>query len=67
MNLLQRKPPPRARLSRGQSMVEYLVAVSIVITMFAIPFDANGPLILQISNAVGTGFARLLGSLSLPL
>jgi hypothetical protein len=51
----------------GQSSVEYLVAMAVVVAIFTVPVDANGPLITSFFTAVGTGFSRFLAALSLPI
>ncbi|MFU2486781.1 hypothetical protein [Thauera sp. WH-1] len=54
-------------VSRGQSMVEYLVVLAVVAGVFALPVGGDQPLLLQFADAIGEGFARFLTAISLPL
>ncbi|HRP67032.1 MAG TPA: hypothetical protein PLF79_13210 [Thauera sp.] len=54
-------------VSRGQSMVEYLVVLALVAGMFALPAGGGQPLLLHFADAIGEGFTRFLTAISLPL
>ncbi len=56
-----------ADLVRGQSMVEYLVVLAVIVGVFALPLGGGQPLVLHFADAIGTGFGRFLAALSLPL
>ncbi|MBV2263512.1 MAG: hypothetical protein KUL79_08125 [Thauera sp.] len=57
----------RIRCLRGQAMSEYLVVLAIVLGVFGLPAFDGKPLVLFFAEAVATGFARFLASISLPL
>ena len=57
----------RIRRLRGQAMHEYLVILAIVLGVFALPAFDGKPLVLFFAEAVATGFARFLASISLPV
>jgi len=48
-------------------MTEYLVILAIVLGVFAVPAIDGTPLLFFFAEAVATGFARFLTSLSLPV
>ena len=52
---------------RGQAMTEHLLILSIVLGVFALPAFDGKPLVLFFAEAVATGFARFLASISLPV
>lgn len=52
---------------RGQAMVEHLLLLAIVLGVFALPTFDGKPLVLFFAEAVATGFARFLASISLPV
>lgn len=52
---------------RAQAIPEYLLALAVVVGLFGLPFGGEPPLIAQFADAVGTGFARFLHALALPL
>ena len=52
---------------RGQAMVEHLLLLAIVLGVFALPAFDGKPLVLFFAEAVATGFARFLSSISLPI
>ena len=53
--------------SRGQSMTEYLVALSVVVAML-VGAAAGDPSVLQLFlDAVRTGWGRLLAAIALPV
>ncbi len=52
---------------RGQAMAEYLVVLALVIGIFAMPVGGGEPLIVRFATALGSGFARFLSAISLPL
>ena len=60
-------PPPSTSTSTGQAMTEYLVILAIVLGVFAVPAIDGTPLLFFFAEAVATGFARFLTSLSLPV
>lgn len=51
----------------GQSVPEYVLVAAMAAAIFLLPFGGNPPLIVQFANAIGTGFGRFLGAMSLPL
>ena len=51
----------------GQAMAEYLIVIAVVTGIFAFPGADGRPLILLFADAIGTGFVRTLGALSLPV
>jgi len=53
--------------SRGQAMVEYLVASSIVLGLFFLPFNGSDPLIVIFANAIQQGYARFFSAVALPI
>jgi hypothetical protein len=57
----------RSHFFKGQSMVEYLVVLAVVVGIFAVPLGGGQPLVLHFADAIGTGFDRFLCALSLPL
>ncbi|ACR01293.1 MAG TPA: hypothetical protein PKX14_12545 [Thauera aminoaromatica] len=57
----------RIRRLRGQAMHEYLVILAIVLGVFGLPAFDGKPLLVFFAEAVATGFARFLASISLPL
>jgi len=57
----------RMRHCRGQAMAEHLVILAIVLGVFALPAFDGKPLVVFFADAVATGFARFLTSISLPL
>ena len=57
-------PPAR---ERAQAIPEYLVALVVVVGLFGLPLGGEPPLLVQFADAVGTGFARFLHALALPL
>ncbi|TAH48615.1 MAG: hypothetical protein EYC67_04950 [Betaproteobacteria bacterium] len=57
--------PLHCRL-RGQSMVELLVVLVVVIGIFALPHEGHGSLLSVFTDAMGIGFDRFLAALSLP-
>ena len=57
---------PAVRL-RGQAMAEHLLLLAIVLGVFALPAFDGKPLVLFFADAVATGFARFLASISLPV
>lgn len=57
----------RIRRLRGQAIPEYLVILAIVLGVFGLPAFDGKPLVLFFADAVATGFARFLASISLPL
>lgn len=60
---MTRLPSP----STGQAITEYLVILAIVLGVFALPAVDGKPLLFFFAEAVATGFARFLTSLSLPM
>lgn len=58
---------PASRATRGQSMVDYLVASAIVVAILAVPYDGSNSVIGYLLSAVRTAFARFLGAISLPM
>lgn len=52
---------------RGQSLVELLVVMTIVIGIFTLPHGGHSSLLTLFTDAVGTGYGRFLSALSLPL
>jgi len=48
-------------------MAEHLVILAIVLGVFALPAFDGKPLVVFFADAVATGFARFLTSISLPL
>jgi len=48
-------------------MHEYLVILAIVLGVFGLPAFDGKPLLVFFAEAVATGFARFLASISLPL
>ena len=62
---MTRLPPPSP--STGQAITEYLVILAIVLGVFALPAVDGKPLLFFFAEAVATGFARFLTSLSLPM
>lgn len=65
------RPRPSGRMlpsrSRGQSMVEYLVASAIAVAILAFPIDGHPSVVAMFLAAVRTAFARFLGAISLPM
>lgn len=59
--------PLRAPRSRGQSMVEYLVASAVLLSIVALPFGDSPSVVQLMLRAIRTAFARYLGAMSLPL
>lgn len=57
--------PPHPQLQTGQIMVEYLVLLTLVLGIFALPRDGQPPLLMLFAAAVGTAFERFLSALSL--
>lgn len=53
--------------STGQAITEYLVILTIVLGVFAFPAIDGEPLLLFFAESIGTGFARFLTSISLPV
>jgi hypothetical protein len=47
---------------RGQAMVEYLIGVLLVVLALIVPFDGNGPVVLQLVR-VTLGRLRTFGLL----
>lgn len=57
----------QTRRPRGQAMTEQLVILAIVLGVFGLPAFDGKPLVLFFADAVATGFARFLTSISLPV
>ena len=53
-------------LARGQAAVELIVALCIVVGLFALPYGGNPSLAQVFTEAIGIGFDRFLAALSLP-
>lgn len=53
--------------SRGQSMVEYVVAGAIAVAILAVPVGGQPSVIAMLLAAVSTAFARFLAAISLPM
>lgn len=51
----------------GQSLVELLLVLFIIIGVFALPFDGHSSLAALFTDAVGAGYDRFLSALVLPL
>ncbi len=60
----------RARIlpasARGQSAVELLVLLGIVVGLFALPYGGSASLAQVFTDAIGIGFDCFLAALSLP-
>lgn len=52
---------------RGQSLVELLVVMTIVVGIFTLPHGGHSSLFALFTDAVGTGYGRFLSALALPL
>lgn len=59
-------PAPRRPL-RGQSSLEYLVGLALVVGLFGLPAFNGRPLLMHFAAALGTGFSRFLSALALPV
>lgn len=51
----------------GQAMVEYLVATSIVLSLFFLPFNGSDALIVIFADAIQQGYARFFSAVALPI
>lgn len=58
---------PQHSKRSGQALAEYLIVLGVVSGIFALPGADGRPLILLFADAIGIGFARTLGALSLPV
>lgn len=52
--------------ARGQSAVELLVVLGILVGLFALPYGGSASLAQVFTDAIGIGFDRFLAALSLP-
>lgn len=62
-----RTGPRRACRSRGQAMVEYLVASAVVLALIAIPIDGSDSPLGWLLQAVRTAYDRFVSTISLSL
>jgi hypothetical protein len=57
----------RMRYLRGQSMVEYLIALTIVVALIAVPIDDSNSVIELLLKAIRIAYHRFLAAISLPM
>lgn len=62
----RRAPSAVFHRDRGQSLIELLVVLTVVIGIFALPHDGQPPLVGVFTEAIGVGFERFLAALCVP-